>query len=71
MSIATSDGTPLVSGVPLLNGADLFGRFSANAAMPAGFFYVHDETGQGESPNLANVGVSCLLCYREASNVDE
>ena len=59
----------LLSGIPLLTGLDLLGRYKYEN-LPLGTFLVLDETGQNRDPGEVGLGDDFKLIYRESTTND-
>lgn len=69
LNILEEDLTPLVQGIKLVTGADLFRPYSYNPAMPPGKLLVFPQGADDSPPGLNDLaeGGRCMLIYVEAS----
>lgn len=63
MSINDPQGNPILESIPLLIGVNLIGRFTADASLPVGTFFVTDDTGQTTQPTRYSFGTDHTLWY--------
>lgn len=61
LDIALADGTPLVSGIPMVTGADLLAQFR-HIGIPGSLVVVGD-SDPGAPPTFANLGTDTHLYY--------
>lgn len=68
MDIYDSTGAILLkAGIPMQTGYPLNWRYAQRlAGMPPGLFFVNDDSGQGQSANTTNFGVTVNLYYIQA-----
>ena len=64
-----SDDTPLLLGVPVVTGVDLFGAFD-DARLPAGQLFASDTLNQGLPPGRNDLRGRTQLIYRPAADVE-
>lgn len=65
MDLADANSNPLVSGVPLLVGRNLIGRF-VTEGLPVGYFFVTDDTNTGIEPTRFSFGTTHTLYFVES-----
>jgi hypothetical protein len=68
MSIADSNKNPLVNGVKLLSGINLFGLY-IDESLPGGQFVCVDTSNSGLDPDKTNFGGTVLMLYIESGTV--
>lgn len=66
MDMATSDGTILLAGIPLLLGIDLLARFQS-ADIPQGNLFLINLESEYSECGRNDLGTNCLLMYQEAA----
>lgn len=62
LDLATSDGTPLVSGIPLVTGCDLLGQFK-HIGIPGGLVVVSSGAVPDDEPTFLGLGTDQRLYY--------
>jgi hypothetical protein len=63
MDIADAENNDLLTSLPLLIGRNLAGQYSSIPNLPAGTFFVVDETGQNSQPTRYSFGTTHTLYY--------
>lgn len=68
MDVASREGTNIITGIPLLAGVDLLGKYLVEN-MPPGKLIVYDTKQNFESPGFSELGKTVLLLYVESGTV--
>lgn len=68
LDVLTRDSVAIVTGVPLLTGVDLLGRYNSTE-LPPGNFMVYDTTKNMNSPGFSDLGKTVQLLYFESAAV--
>lgn len=66
LSVATTDGTPIASGIKVVCNTSLLATCS-NPDRPPGSLYAWDTSGAGTDPGLDELGERVTLLYQEAT----
>lgn len=66
LGILQADGTPIVMGLPLVNGVDILRPHRSDPRVPQGSFAVIDLSGKDREPSLENFGEDIVLLYAVA-----
>lgn len=63
LDLADAQETPIITGVPLLIGLNLLGRFAGQTGVPIGKFYITDDTFGSTQPTRNSFSVTHTLWY--------
>jgi len=69
MDIYAQDGAPIVQGLALVEGTDLWAPFRHDARLPPGQLFVVDTSGKHRDPGKDDLRSDIRIVYRSAADV--